>query len=267
MCDRRVGQGKPRLSAPPAFVLLVRLQDFVFTVKAPRFITHILRLQDPASAMGNFVASGLFALGEKLGAVLWQFPPGIKFDPDQFEAFLKLLPHSATEAAALAAWREPRLHDGELLSPPEGHAMRHAVEVRHDSFACPAFVALLRKYKAALVIADTGGRWPEFEDITADFVCLRLHGADQTYESGYSDKQLEHWAKRIGHWSQGRQTNDAKLIPDVAAPTRSARDVFCFFDNTMKIKAPDNARRLHTLLGLAQELPKPPSAVDHKKGQ
>lgn len=238
-------------------------EDFRFTVKAPRFITHILRLQDPASAMANFVASGLFALGEKLGAVLWQFPPSMKFDPDQFEAFLKLLPHSAAEAAALAVRREPRMHDKELLSPPEGHAMRHAIEVRHDSFACPAFVALLRKYKAALVIADTGGRWPEFEDITADFVYLRLHGANQTYESGYSDEQLEHWAARIGCWSQGRQVNDAKLISDVAAPTRSARDVFCFFDNTMKVKAPENARRLLSLLGLERGLPKLQSVPEH----
>ena len=226
-------------------------EDFVFTVKAPRFITHILRLQDPLSAMANFMASGLFALGKKLGAVLWQFPPSMKFDPDQFEAFLKLLPHSAAEAAALAVRREPRMHDKEMLTPAEGHTMRHAVEVRHDSFVCPAFVALLRKYRVAMVVADTGGRWPEFEDLTADFVYLRLHGANQTYESGYSDKQLEHWAARIGHWSQGRQVTDAKLISDVAASSRSDRDVFCFFDNTMKIKAPDNARRLLALLGLA----------------
>ena len=180
-------------------------EDFRFIVKAPRFITHILRLQDPASAMANLVASGLLALGKKLGAVLWQFPPSMKFDPDQFETFLKLLPHSEAEAAALAARREPRMHDKELLTPPEGHTMRHAIEVRHGRFACPSFVALLRQYKAALVIADTGGRWPEFEGMTADFVYLRLHGVNQTYESGYSDKQLEHWAVCIGHWSQGRQ--------------------------------------------------------------
>ena len=106
------------------------------------------------------------------------------------------------------------------------------------------------------MIVDTGGRWPEFEDITADFVYMRLHGANQTYEGGYSDEQLEHWAERIGHWSQGRRAQNTKLISEVAAPTRSARDVFCFFDNTMKIKAPDNARRLLTLLGLVRELPK-----------
>ncbi|KAF1050021.1 DUF72 domain-containing protein [Xylophilus sp.] len=224
---------------------------FAFTVKAPRYITHILRLEKPELPIANFLASGLFALGPKLGPILWQFPPSMAFDADRFEAFLALLPHDADAAVRLARRHEPRMKGRALVVAGGVGAVRHAVEVRHASFADAAFVRLLRRYKVAWVIADTGGRWPEFEDITADFAYLRLHGADQLYATGYSDAQIDRWADRIRHWSQGGEPADAKRIADLRPPRRAHRDVFCFFDNTMKTEAPTNARRLASLLGAA----------------
>ncbi len=236
-------------------------QDFSFTVKAPRYITHTLQLENPELPMANFLASGLFELGDKLGAVLWQFPPGMQFDSVQFETFLTLLPHSAATAEALASRREQWMHGKELIKPRSGFPMRHAVEIRNQSFVNPAFIALLRKYKVAMVIADTGGRWPEYEDLTADFVYMRLHGASELYKSGYSEAQLYRWAERIGLWSRGDEPGDARLISSVQATKKMARDVFCFFDNTAKLEAPNNARRLMHKLGL----PEGPGVVILKK--
>ncbi len=221
---------------------------FVFTVKAPRYITHIRRLEDPLEPMANFMASGLFELGPKLGPILWQFPPSMRFDAEKFEAFLALLPHTAAEAKALAKQRSSRMRGKESLEPASRQKFRHAIEVRNDSFVDPAFIAMLRKYKAALVVADTGGRWPEYEDLTADFVYVRLHGADELYESGYTEKQLDDWARRVRSWAKGAQRRGARLMSDKAAPKRAARDVFCFFDNTAKIAAPANAQRLRKKL-------------------
>ena len=226
--------------------------NFEFTVKAPKYITHTRRLAEPELPIANFMALGIFVLGNKLGPVLWQLPPGMRFDAVRCEAFLRLLPHTASECAAVASKREERMQDKELVEPVAGLRMRHAVEVRNASFVDPAFIALLRKYKVALVIADTGGRWPEFEDLTADFVYLRLHGASELYASGYSDKQLNHWAARIHQWSQGGQAPDARLVSDVPPAKAAQREVFCFFDNTMKIEAPNNARRLMQKLGLPE---------------
>jgi uncharacterized protein YecE (DUF72 family) len=221
---------------------------FMFTVKAPRYITHIRRLDDPLEPMANFMASGLFELGPKLGAILWQFPPGMRFDPEKFETFLALLPHTAAQAKALAKQRSSRMHGKESLEPGARQRFRHAIEVRNDSFVDPAFIDMLRKYKAALVVADTGGRWPEYEDLTADFVYVRLHGANALYESGYAEKQLDDWARRIRSWAKGSQHRGAKLMSTASAPKRAARDVFCFFDNTAKIAAPANAQRLREKL-------------------
>lgn len=222
---------------------------FVFTVKAPRYITHIRRLQDPAEPMANFFASGLFELGPKLGPILWQLPPSMRFDAGTIEAFLSLLPHTAQQAHRLAQARSSRMKGKESLRPGEGQVFRHAVEVRNDSFADPAFTALLRRHGVALVIADTGGRWPEYEDLTADFVYVRLHGAGDIYESGYTDRQLDDWAARIRQWAKGAQRPGAKLMGDKAAQPRAFRDVFCFFDNTAKLAAPANAARLLGKLG------------------
>lgn len=230
---------------------------FVFTVKAPRFVTHVLRLRDARAALANFLASGLLALGAKLGPILWQLPPSLAYDAAVLDAFLALLPHTTHAAAALAQEREARMQGREWLQPGTKLRLRHALEVRHESFCQPGFVELLRKHQVALVVADTGGRWPEVGDITADFVYLRLHGANTLYASGYSQAQLEQWAGRIRALAVGDKS-DLPRIADTAPPVSGARNVFCFFDNTMKVHAPDNAHRLAQALGLNAQLHAPP---------
>jgi uncharacterized protein YecE (DUF72 family) len=128
--------------------------------------------------------------------------------------------------------------------------MRHAVEVRHESFRDPGFIALLRKYKVALVVADTAGKWPYMEDVTADFMYLRLHGDKELYASGYSDDALERWAARIRAWTTGGQPEDAQVASPKAPPRRASRDLFCYFDNDIKVHAPFDARKLMEKLGL-----------------
>lgn len=228
---------------------------FVFTVKAPRFITHVLRLRDARAAVANFLASGLFALGPKLGPILWQLPPSLPFDAEGLDAFLSLLPHDTDAAARLAAERESRMHGKELLTPALPWRLRHALEVRHASFHHAECADLLRRHQVALVVADTAGRWPELGDATTDFMYLRLHGAQEMYASGYSDAQIDRWADRIRAWAAGGLPDDMDFAAaPVPADRATARDVFCFFDNTMKIHAPQNALRLAQRLGLGTQL-------------
>lgn len=230
--------------------------DFVFSIKATRYITHILRLENIETAMANFFASGLLALKEKLGPILWQFPPSFRFDADLFEGFLKQLPDDTQTAANLASHRDATMHGREFLRTDKKRPLRHAVEIRNKSFEDPAFIQLLRKYKVALVIADTAGKWPYKEDITADFTYLRLHGDAVLYSSGYSDLALDGWAARIMAWSKGGQPQDPQLISHQAPALRKSRDVYCYFDNDIKVKAPFDARkllrRLHLETGLAE---------------
>lgn len=229
-------------------------EDFVFSLKAPRYVTHLLRLRDIEKPIANFLASGLFHLKEKLGPLLWQFPPSFKFDPELFESFLKLLPHDTETALELAKQHDPRMASQAYLEIDRKRPLRHAVEIRNHSFVDPAFIKLLRKYGVAFVIADTAGRWPYYEDVTGDFVYIRLHGAEELYASGYTDEALDRWAARITAWSEGRQPADAILIADMNPPARQSRDVFCYFDNDFKVKAPFDARKLLQRLGLESGL-------------
>ena len=224
--------------------------EFIFSIKATRYITHILRLRNIESAMANFFASGLLALREKLGPVLWQFPPSFKFEAALFEDFLRQLPQDTGAAARLARCREAFMQGRDHLETDRKRPLRHAVEIRNASFETPEFIALLRKYKVALVIADTAGKWPYREDITADFTYLRLHGAEKLYASGYTDKALDDWAARIAAWSRGGQPADARLISDQPPVSRKSRDVYCYFDNDIKVKAPFDARKLLSRLEL-----------------
>ncbi len=228
--------------------------DFVFSVKATRYITHILRLREIEKPMANFFASGLLALKEKLGPILWQFPPSFRFDAALFEDFLKLLPADTHAASKLAQSREAMMQGRDYIEADENRPLRHAIEIRNKSFETPDFVALLRKYKAALVIADTAGKWSYKEDITADFTYLRLHGAEELYASGYTDKALDSWAARIDAWSKGEQPKDAHLISNDAPSPRKSRDVYCYFDNDIKVKAPFDARKLLRRLDLESGL-------------
>jgi uncharacterized protein YecE (DUF72 family) len=173
------------------------------------------------------------------------------------EHFLSLLPHDTDEGLALARKHEPRMEGKVALDVDKKRKLRHAVEIRNDSFIDEAFIALLRKYKVALVVADTARTWPYYEDVTADFMYLRLHGDKELYASGYSDDALDRWAARIKAWSEGSQPKDARLISGKAAPKRASRDVFCYFDNDIKVKAPFDARRLMDRLGLGEQLTRP----------
>jgi uncharacterized protein YecE (DUF72 family) len=222
---------------------------FVFAVKGPRFITHTKRLRDCALPLANFFASGLLALGPKLGPILWQLPPTLKFDAQLLEDFLSLLPRDTEQAAALAHHRDKALmRDRSVLAAEGRRRIRHALEVRHDSFLDPDFIALLRRLRVGLVVADAASRYPLMEDVTADFVYLRLHGDAELYASGYGDAALARWARKIGRWANGGEPGDAaRHAPK--APARAKRDVYCYFDNDMKVHAPFDAAGLMARLG------------------
>src|SRR5882724_10697614 len=200
-------------------------EGFVFAVKGSRFITHLKQLRGIETPLANFFASGVLRLEEKLGPFLWQFSPRFKFDGERLEEFFRLLPRDTEAAAALAAKHDHRLAGRAWTRPAQKRELRHAIEVRHQSFLDPAFIALLRQHRAALVFADSVS-WPYAEDVTADFVYLRLHGSEELYASGYSDEALDHWAARVKLWAYGSEPNDARLIaPDMKPARRAGRDV------------------------------------------
>ena len=229
-------------------------ENFVFSVKGNRYISHIRRLRDIEKPLANFLASGIFNLREKLGPFLWQFPPNFRFDAARVEHFFSLLPRDSMEALAMARKREPRMHGRSRLAVDSNRELRHAMEIRHPSFIDEAFVALLRKYHVALVVADTAGKWPYKEDLTSDFMYLRLHGEEELYASGYTEEALDRWAARIRAWSAGGEPVDAQRISPIAAAPRTTRDVYCYFDNDIKVRAPFDAKRLIEKLGLTEGL-------------
>jgi len=219
--------------------------DFVFAVKGSRFITHMKRHVDVERPLANFFASGIFNLREKLGPFLWQFPPNFAYNADRLEAFFEMLPRDLESALALARRRDARVKGRSCLRIDANRKLRHAIEIRHETFRDPSFVKLLRKHRIALVVADTAGKWPLVEDVTADFMYLRLHGDVVLYASGYSDAALDDWAARIHAWSMGGEPAGArKIAKDLAPPPRRSRDVYCYFDNDMKVHAPFDARKL-----------------------
>jgi len=210
--------------------------DFVFAVKGGRFITHMKRLADIEAPLANFFASGVLALGQKLGPVLWQLPPTLAFDAERIGAFFALLPRSMGAAAALAGGHDDRLSEEQvLLTARTEQPIRHAVEVRHPSLVTPEAVSLIREHDVALVVADTAGRWPAVEEMTSDFMYVRLHGADELYVSGYTPEALDAWADRVRRWAG------------------LGLDTYVYFDNDVKVHAPYDAqvlrRRLFPALG------------------
>lgn len=223
-------------------------EGFVFAVKGSRYITHLKQLRGIETPLANFFASGVLRLEEKLGPFLWQFSPRFRFDRQRLEHFLSLLPRDTEAAAALARHHDHRVAGGAWTQTGRKRRLRHAIEIRHQSFLDPAFIMLLRQQNIALVFADSV-EWPYAEDLTADFVYIRLHGSEELYASGYSDEALDHWAARIKLWSRGLQPNDARLAArDLPPPRRSARDVFVYFDNDAKVRAPFDARSLRAKL-------------------
>jgi uncharacterized protein YecE (DUF72 family) len=198
--------------------------DFVFAIKGSRFITHNLKLRNAERALGNFFASGVLALGDRTGPFLWQLPPTYGYTPDRIADFMALLPKSSTEAQDVARRHDHRVRDP-LTTASARVPYRHAFEVRHPSFFCDEFYEQLRAHNCALVLADTAGRFPYAEEITASFVYVRLHGSTQLYVSGYSDAELDEWAGKIRVWMR-------------------TRDVYVYFDNDAKVHAPFDALRL-----------------------
>jgi uncharacterized protein YecE (DUF72 family) len=216
--------------------------DFVFAVKGSRFITHMLKVRNAEVALANFFASGLLALGPKLGPILWQFPPNFTFRPEVLDAFFKLLPRTMQQAADLATGHDRRLTGRAFLEVEMDDPVRHSIEIRHQSFVSEEFIALLRRHGIALVCADAV-EWPPLMDVTADFVYCRLHGSEVLYASGYDDAALDKWAERVVAWAEGGGA-EGQHASEKPAAKLGTRDVYVYFDNDAKVRAPVDAQGL-----------------------
>ncbi len=223
--------------------------DFMFAVKGPRYLTHMLKLRNAEAPLGNFFASGVLRLGAKLGPILWQFPPNFRFNPDKLESFFKLLPRDTDQAAICGRRHDHRLKRRAWLRSDRRRPIRHAMEIRHESFRDPAFIELLREHDIALVCADTV-EWPLLMDITTDFIYVRLHGSTELYRSAYSRSALRRWAARVEAWRDGKPMTDGHFVSS-RQPRPRPRDVFFYFDNTDKLQAPKDALSLMRMLGQA----------------
>lgn len=198
--------------------------DFVFALKGPRFATARRELAGAGASIERFLGSGVLLLKDKLGPINWQMPPTKRFDPEDFEAFLKLLPPSV-----------------------EGRTIRHAVEVRHDSFRSPDFVALARQYGVAIVVAGDSD-YPQIGDVSAPFVYARIMGTSESHEQGYAPHALDAWAERARVWAAGDAP--AGLETHGAAPMPKARrDVFLYVISGFKVRNPSAAMALIERVG------------------
>ena len=216
---------------------------FVFTVKGHQLVTHLKKLKDVEVPLANFFASGVLALGSKLGPFCWQLPGNLTYDEARLETFLGLLPHDSDALLRLAGKSDERLKEPPFLDTSRIGAVRHAIEVRHSSFATPRFIEQLRRHNVALVIADTSD-WP-YVDQTADFAYCRLQGAPG--KDAYSPAERSVRAAWLGNLAAGQSL----AAPTVAPPdAERERDVFAFFVSTDKEHAPDNARAVMAELGL-----------------
>jgi uncharacterized protein YecE (DUF72 family) len=193
---------------------------FVFSVKGSRFVTNRRVLAEAGESITRFLESGVTEMGQRLGPLLWQFPPTKKFDPADFAGFLEHLPHTF-----------------------DGHRLRHVVEVRHDSFLTPAFVALLRQHRVAVVYSEHA-TYPAIADVTADFVYARLQKGSDDIATAYPAPALDKWAQRIQTWASGGAPNDLPLIDPDHTPQPTPRDVFAYVIHEGKIRAPAAAMAL-----------------------
>ncbi len=194
-------------------------EGFVFALKGPRFATNRRVLAEAGESIERFVTGGLAELREKLGPINWQFAPTKKFDPDDFAAFLALLPKSV-----------------------DGLALRHVVEVRHDSFRSPDFIALLREHEVALVVAGDS-KYPQIADVTAPFVYARIMGTSEGEDLGYAPAALDAWAERARAWAAGGAPDDLETVTrHVAAP--QGRDVYLYVISGHKVANPAAAMAL-----------------------
>ena len=193
---------------------------FVFSIKGSRFVTNRRVLKEAGESIGRFLDSGVTELGAKLGPLLWQFAPFKKFDEADFGSFLELLPPTFN-----------------------GHTLRHVVEVRHDSFKTPEFIALLRKFKIAVVFTDHD-TYPNIADITGDFVYARLQQGQDEIPTAYPPKEINAWAKRLDAWASGKQLPDLPVVDEKNKPKVEPRDVFAYVIHEGKVRAPAAAMAL-----------------------
>ncbi|HEU4379788.1 MAG TPA: DUF72 domain-containing protein [Hyphomicrobiaceae bacterium] len=198
---------------------------FVFSVKGVRYATNRRVLGEAEESVDRFLKSGVLELGDKLGPILWQFTPTKKFDPDDFGAFLELLPKSL-----------------------QGQTLRHVVEVRHASFCVPEFVALLRKHAIPVVFAEHA-TYPAIPDPVGDFMYLRLQKGQDGIATCYPPKDLDAWAKRAQAWAKGGAPKDLVQIGDGKAAKAAPRDVFVYFIHEGKVRAPVGAMELIKRVG------------------
>ena len=226
--------------------------DFLFAIKGSRYITHMRRLRDIEVPLANFLASGILKLRDKLGPILWQFPPRMKYEPSRFEDFLAILPRDTEEAARLSRRHDGRLDGRAYTQADRRRPLRHAFEIRHESFRCAEFIEQLRRHGAGLVVADTV-EWPLLMDLTAGFVYCRLHGSEELYVSGYDDAALDRWARLVRAWASGHDPEEAKCVLEPSRPSRRGRDVYVYFDNDVKVRAPADAASLIRRLGLGRD--------------
>ena len=194
--------------------------DFVFAVKGPRFAVNRRVLKDAGDSVKHFLNSGVTELGDRLGPLLWQFAPTKKFDAADFGGFLELLPKTF-----------------------DGRSLRHVIEVRHDSFAAPEFVALAREFAVPIVYTDHV-KYPNIADLTGDFVYARLQRGQDTIPTAYPPKDLDAWAGRLRVWAQGGEPADLPRIVPASRPQQARRDVFCFVIHEGKVRAPAAAMAL-----------------------
>jgi uncharacterized protein YecE (DUF72 family) len=218
-------------------------RDFIFSVKGSRFLTHIRRLLNVEVPLANFFAQGVLGLKDKLGPILWQFPPNFKCDPARLDAFFSILPRTHKEAAELARKHDARVDGRCWFDVKKDRPLRHAIEIRNETFVCEDYIALLRKHRIASVVADTV-EWPLLMDLTADFVYCRLHGSEQLYASGYEPDAIDTWAARVVRWSQGGEAENGRRASSRIQRTAKRRDVYVYFDNDAKVRAPFDAMAL-----------------------
>jgi uncharacterized protein YecE (DUF72 family) len=195
-------------------------ESFVFSLKGPRYATHRRELCESGASIERFLASGILELREKLGPILWQFPPTTRFDQGNFAAFLELLP-----------------------SVMDGRTIRHVIEIRDATFVTPEFIALLRRHRIALAFVDSDEH-PEMHDVTGGFVYLRLRRCVQAEPTGYSALALDAWARRLRIWSTGGEPDDARRVHPSGAREKTPRDCFAYFISGAKVRAPAAALAL-----------------------
>jgi uncharacterized protein YecE (DUF72 family) len=225
-------------------------EGFVFSVKGSRYITHLKRLKDIDKPLANFFASGVLLLREKLGPFLWQFPHNFVYRKELLQAFFAKLPRDTRAAAKLARGHDERLDGRSHTRTDRNRPLRHAIEIRHDSFKNADFVELLREHDIGLVVADTAGKWPFMEDVTSDFVYVRLHGGEELYVSGYSDAELKEWERKVRAWTAGRTPAKARLFGPRPKQPSAGCAVYVYFDNDVKVRAPFDAMTLAHRLGI-----------------